>query len=239
MDVATVERRGGAQPLRHRPARLTGGPGSAVAPLGGVRDCDPGITVIRVPRKRGGCSSRRRSTRSRTYRRARWSMSARAGARPAFRSRSPSRACASICWTRRVASARFCGGDVASFPNVGVDLGPRRGARAWRRSRCVCGGARPSTGAARVAAEWCLPLVRPGGTLILYAGSVGPGARGRWRRSPQRRPTRSSRTSAARRPPLLVFRKLGPTPDRFPRRPRTRPETSARVAAGSAEAALD
>ena len=63
-----------------------------------------------------------------------------------------------------------------------------------------------------VAAEWCLPLVRPGGAAILW---VGPSAE----------PDRVARVAEALSARLedspegfLVLRKLGPTPDGFPRR---------------------
>jgi 16S rRNA (guanine527-N7)-methyltransferase len=64
-----------------------------------------------------------------------------------------------------------------------------------------------------VAAEWCLPLVRPGGAVILW---VGPSA------------DRDAVATVAEKlaamveeslPGFLVLRKLGPTPDGFPRRP--------------------
>jgi 16S rRNA (guanine527-N7)-methyltransferase len=64
-----------------------------------------------------------------------------------------------------------------------------------------------------VAAEWCLPLVAPGGAAVLYAGPsadaevVARAAEklaGRLVESP---------------PGLLVLRKEGPTPPGFPRRP--------------------
>jgi 16S rRNA (guanine527-N7)-methyltransferase len=64
-----------------------------------------------------------------------------------------------------------------------------------------------------VAAEWCLPLVRPGGAAILW---VGPSAE----------VTSVARVAEllAAGPPeehdgLLVLPKLGPTPPGFPRRP--------------------
>ncbi len=69
-----------------------------------------------------------------------------------------------------------------------------------------------------VAAEWCLPLVRPGGLAIIYVGrTVAPldrvahelGAEG-----PETIPKSGSESRQ-----LLVFRKLEPTPERFPRRP--------------------
>ena len=64
-----------------------------------------------------------------------------------------------------------------------------------------------------VAAEWCLPLVRPGGAAILW---VGPTA------GVERITQVAERLASA--PPeehdgLLVIRKTGPTPPGFPRRP--------------------
>jgi len=64
-----------------------------------------------------------------------------------------------------------------------------------------------------VAAEWCLPLVAPGGAAILF---VGPGAA-------VERAARVAEQLAAELvespPGLLVLRKVGPTPEGFPRRP--------------------
>jgi 16S rRNA (guanine527-N7)-methyltransferase len=64
-----------------------------------------------------------------------------------------------------------------------------------------------------VAAEWCLPLVRPGGAAILW---VGPSAE-------IDRVARVAELLAAGPPEehdgLLLIRKLGPTPEGFPRRP--------------------
>jgi 16S rRNA (guanine527-N7)-methyltransferase len=64
-----------------------------------------------------------------------------------------------------------------------------------------------------VAAEWCLPLVRPGGAAVLW---VGP--------SVELEPVARVAEQLAAAPPeerdgLLVLRKLGPTPAGFPRRP--------------------
>ena len=64
-----------------------------------------------------------------------------------------------------------------------------------------------------VAAEWCLPLVRPGGLAILW---VGPTA------EPERVAAVASRLAAELEPApagFLVVRKLGATPPGFPRRP--------------------
>jgi 16S rRNA (guanine527-N7)-methyltransferase len=63
-----------------------------------------------------------------------------------------------------------------------------------------------------VAAEWCLPLVRPGGAAILW---VGPSA------DPDRVARVGRRLSAElmESPPgFLVLLKTGPTPEGFPRR---------------------
>jgi 16S rRNA (guanine527-N7)-methyltransferase len=64
-----------------------------------------------------------------------------------------------------------------------------------------------------VAAEWCLPLVHAGGAAILW---VGPTAEAE-------RVARVAEQLAAAPPEdhdgLLVIRKLGPTPEGFPRRP--------------------
>lgn len=64
-----------------------------------------------------------------------------------------------------------------------------------------------------VAAELCLPLVREGGIAILW---IGPTA-------DRERVARAAEVLAARLESdaggLLVLRKIGPTPDRFPRRP--------------------
>jgi 16S rRNA (guanine527-N7)-methyltransferase len=63
-----------------------------------------------------------------------------------------------------------------------------------------------------VAAEWCLPLVEPGGAVVLY---VGPTAQAD-------RVALVAAELAAKldesSPGLLVLRKLGPTPPGFPRR---------------------
>ena len=64
-----------------------------------------------------------------------------------------------------------------------------------------------------VAAEWCLPLVAPGGAAILYAGPSAEGAR-------VARVAGQLGAELAESPPgLLVLRKLEPTPAGFPRRP--------------------
>lgn len=69
-----------------------------------------------------------------------------------------------------------------------------------------------------VAVEWCLPLLRPGGLLVLYSAQSDVGlarvAGELAAEGPEivQVPDRQDRL-------LLLFRKLGPTPARFPRRP--------------------
>jgi 16S rRNA (guanine527-N7)-methyltransferase len=64
-----------------------------------------------------------------------------------------------------------------------------------------------------VAAEWCLPLVRPGGAAVLWVSPLAE----------LDRVTRVAELLASAPPEerdgLLVIRKLGPTPEGFPRRP--------------------
>jgi 16S rRNA (guanine527-N7)-methyltransferase len=64
-----------------------------------------------------------------------------------------------------------------------------------------------------VAAEWCLPLVAPGGAAVLY---VGPTAQADRVALVAERLAAQAEESP---PGLLVLRKLGPTPPGFPRRP--------------------
>jgi 16S rRNA (guanine527-N7)-methyltransferase len=64
-----------------------------------------------------------------------------------------------------------------------------------------------------VAAEWCLTLVRPGGIAILWAGPTAEPAR------VARVAARLAAELVSSPPGLLVARKLGPTPEGFPRRP--------------------
>jgi 16S rRNA (guanine527-N7)-methyltransferase len=63
------------------------------------------------------------------------------------------------------------------------------------------------------AAEWCLPLVRPGGAVILW---VGPSADAS---ALERVAVRLGGGPVAERDGLLVLPKLEPTPEGFPRRP--------------------
>jgi len=64
-----------------------------------------------------------------------------------------------------------------------------------------------------VAAEWCLPLVRPGGAAVLW---VGPSAETeRVARVAEQLASELTESPAG----FLVLHKLGPTPPGFPRRP--------------------
>ena len=65
-----------------------------------------------------------------------------------------------------------------------------------------------------VAAEWCLPLVVPGGAAVLY---VGPTAQAD--RVAQVAELLAAELEPDPPPGLLVLRKLAPTPPGFPRRP--------------------
>jgi 16S rRNA (guanine527-N7)-methyltransferase len=64
-----------------------------------------------------------------------------------------------------------------------------------------------------VAAEWCLPLVRPGGAAVLF---VGPTAEP----EPVARVAKQLAAELLESPEgFFVLRKTGPTPEGFPRRP--------------------
>jgi 16S rRNA (guanine527-N7)-methyltransferase len=64
-----------------------------------------------------------------------------------------------------------------------------------------------------VAAEWCLPLVRPGGAAILWVGATADPA------AVALVAERLAAEPVAAPAGFLVLRKLGPTPPGFPRRP--------------------
>ena len=64
-----------------------------------------------------------------------------------------------------------------------------------------------------VAAEWCLPLVAPGGAVVLYVGPTADPA------AVSRVSERLGGGPAERLPGLLVLQKLESTPPGFPRRP--------------------
>jgi 16S rRNA (guanine527-N7)-methyltransferase len=64
-----------------------------------------------------------------------------------------------------------------------------------------------------VAAEWCLPLVRPGGAVVLFVGPTADAA------AVGRVSGRLGGGAAEKLPGLLVLPKLRATPAGFPRRP--------------------
>ncbi|HXV03152.1 MAG TPA: RsmG family class I SAM-dependent methyltransferase [Gaiellaceae bacterium] len=64
-----------------------------------------------------------------------------------------------------------------------------------------------------VAAEWCLPLVRPGGAVVLWVGPTAEVDR------VARVAEQVGGGAPEDRDGLLVIPKLEPTPERFPRRP--------------------
>lgn len=70
-----------------------------------------------------------------------------------------------------------------------------------------------------VAVEWCLPLVRASGVLVLYAGAADETAAASAARIVGGAAPRVVLVAGWERKRLLVFRKLEPTPERFPRRP--------------------
>jgi 16S rRNA (guanine527-N7)-methyltransferase len=66
-----------------------------------------------------------------------------------------------------------------------------------------------------VAIEWCLPLVRPGGAVVLWVGPTAAAS------AVSRAAEQLGGGSAEEHDGLLVVTKLEPTPEGFPRRPGT------------------
>jgi len=95
------------------------------------------------------------------------------------------------------------------FPNVTVVQGRAEEQETDRFGVAVAKALAPPP----VAAEWCLPLVAPGGAAILF---VGPSADAP---AVSRVSERLGGAPAEETPGLLVLRKLEPTPAGFPRRP--------------------
>jgi 16S rRNA (guanine527-N7)-methyltransferase len=99
------------------------------------------------------------------------------------------------------------------FPNVSVVHGRAEEQETDRFGVAVAKALAPPV----VAAEWCLPLVAPGGAAILYTGDANGGlavvaealAAG---------PPEAHEVEGAERRKLVLLRKLGPTPEGFPRR---------------------
>jgi 16S rRNA (guanine527-N7)-methyltransferase len=83
-----------------------------------------------------------------------------------------------------------------------------------------------------VALELCLPLVRPGGHVLLWVANVDAAETGEVACQMAAEIGPATATGGARA--LLLVRKLGPTPERFPRRPgvaRRRPLRAVRSSA--------
>ena len=95
------------------------------------------------------------------------------------------------------------------FPNVTVIQGRAEEQETDRFGVAVAKALAPPP----VAAEWCLPLVAPGGAAVLY---VGPSADAP---AVSRVSERLGGAAVEETPGLLVLPKLEPTPAGFPRRP--------------------
>jgi 16S rRNA (guanine527-N7)-methyltransferase len=103
------------------------------------------------------------------------------------------------------------------FPNVAVVCARAEvWGRAGGRDRYAVAVARAVAGQATTV-EWCLPLVRPGGRLVLYAGAPADDL-DRVAAQLAARPPDVVPVAGSEARTLLVFEKLGPTPERFPRR---------------------
>ncbi len=95
-----------------------------------------------------------------------------------------------------------------AFPNVTVVQGRAEEQEADRFGVAVA----KALASPPVAAEWCLPLVAPGGAAILYVGPTAEAA------AVSRVSERIGGGVAEQVPGLLVLPKLEPTPRGFPRR---------------------
>jgi 16S rRNA (guanine527-N7)-methyltransferase len=104
--------------------------------------------------------------------------------------------------------AEFLREVTSDFPNIRVVRGRAEEQPTDRFGVAVA----KALAAPPVAAEWCLPLVRAGGGVLLW---VGPSAdRERVARTAERLAAELEETP----PGFLVLRKVGPTPAGFPRR---------------------
>jgi 16S rRNA (guanine527-N7)-methyltransferase len=101
----------------------------------------------------------------------------------------------------------------ASLPNVRVVCGRAEAQELEAYGASVC----KALAAPAVAAEWCLPLVRVGGSAVVYAGTV-EGDLARVAAQLGAEPPERHAVEGARDRSLLVFRKVAPTPAGFPRR---------------------
>jgi 16S rRNA (guanine527-N7)-methyltransferase len=106
-----------------------------------------------------------------------------------------------------------------AFPNVRV-VCARVEEHAWGAGREVYGTAvSRALAPPEVAVEWCLPLVRAGGRVLLFTGEIDLGAAGRAAAQVGGGPPDVHEVPGTRRRRLVTFPKVGPTPERFPRRP--------------------
>jgi len=95
------------------------------------------------------------------------------------------------------------------FPNVTVVQGRAEEQQTDRFGVAVAKALAPPP----VAAEWCLPLVVPGGAVVLYVGPSADAA------AVSRAAERLGGGPVEQLPGLLVLHKVAPTPPGFPRRP--------------------
>jgi 16S rRNA (guanine527-N7)-methyltransferase len=107
----------------------------------------------------------------------------------------------------------------AAFPNVGVVC-----ARAEEHARSE-GREAYGTAVAQALAppptalEWCLPLVREGGRVLLLAGAVDLEQAAVAAAAVGGGPPEAAALPGSEQRSLVVVPKVGPTPERFPRRP--------------------
>jgi 16S rRNA (guanine527-N7)-methyltransferase len=102
----------------------------------------------------------------------------------------------------------FLEGWAREFPNLTVVCGRAEEQRPDSWGVAVAKALAPP----EVAAEWCLPLVAPGGAGVLFVGPTVGIAR------VEKVAERLAAEIAESPPGLLVLRKVGPTPEGFPRR---------------------
>ena len=114
---------------------------------------------------------------------------------------------------------RFLARAAAAFPNVEV-VCARAEEHARGEGREVYGTAvAQALAQSPVALEWCLPLVREGGRVILLAGAVDVEQAAAVAAAVGGGGPEVVVLPGSERRTLLVVPKVGPTPERFPRRP--------------------
>lgn len=104
---------------------------------------------------------------------------------------------------------------VREFPNVTVVRGRAEEHEVDRFGVAVARALAPPA----VAAEWCLPLVAPGGAAILYVGEWDDEGIARVADRLNAAAPEAHAVAGSAQRVLLVLRKLGRTPPGFPRRP--------------------